>query len=424
MPAIDNRHPRPGDERRSHRPPVLVAFLFALGLVSSGASGQQPLAAVDVAALSKQAETLFGESKFDEALGKLDEIGTAYGDRVPAELAYNRARTLIAMQRVGEAETLLKTVLARASDPTVKAAAAANLGSIEASRATPNEDKASLEQTMDTLRRAERYFRIANAAHPGDGSSAANIDLIQRRIAALQQEQKEKQKADESKSDQNKDKQNDSSENKDGESSKSDADADKSKDQQKKDQNGNSLANELSDLAKKQQEEADQTKDMSKQSLQSGDEQSQRSQQAKDQQELRDRTEKAKQEADAKSSSQSDQPQSKSEMQNAQQKIDEARKAQEQAEQDLKSGKPEQAQQQQQKAADALRQAAEHAKAAEASKDQQPSQDQQKQQQAQAASKPYDATAAQILDRERAIRDRLRQLQMQRSRLVPVEKDW
>lgn len=395
------------------------------------------------------AAELLVTGKHAEAIAAYDALIQSAGQSPPIELRLGRAAALAALQP-GEGEAELRELLASASRPEVQAAAAFHLGLLEARRgepapakpsdgpaggsAAPTPSEANAETAIKTLKRAERFFRMSGALHAGDGGAAVNVDLVQRRIAAIQEQERERQER-EKQQQQNKqqsqqgDKSQQSDQPNPSETGDPKPDQQQGDDQQGKNKDG-SLSDELKNLADQQQRAADETAKQQPSPDQQAAAQK-AAENAQRQRDLREKTrevsEKAKSQADA-----SKRDQKREELDKAKQKLDEAQKAQSQAEQQLKDGNKEEAAKSQQQAADALRQAQQHAAADEAAKQQEKDQQQaeqeakeQPQQQAQQPQRPYDATAAQILDRERWLREQLRRVQAQiRSRTAPVEKDW
>lgn len=394
------------------------------------------------------AAELLASGKHAEAIAAYDALIQSAGQSPPIELRLGRAAALAVLQP-GEGEVELRELLASAKRSEVRAAAAFHLGLLEARRAepgpmapsggsienalSPTPSKTDAETAIKTLKRAERFFRMSGALHAGDGAAAVNVDLVQRRIAAIQEQERERQER-ERQQQQNKqqsqqgDKSQQSDQPNPSETGDPKPDQQQGDDQESTNKDG-SLSDQLKNLADQQQRAADET---AKQQP-SPDQQDAAQKAAESARKQRDLSEKTR-EASEKAKSQADASkgeQKREELDKAKQKLDEAQKAQEQAEQQLKDGKKDDAAKSQQQAADALRQAQQHAAADEAAKQQEKDQLQteqeakQQQQQAQQPQRPYDATAAQILDRERWLREQLRRVQAQmRSRAAPVEKDW
>ncbi len=377
------------------------------------------------------ANKLMQDGKPAEALAIYSAAADTAGANPPAELLFNLACAQLSAGQIAEAEKDLRTVLTSAPTSELRSAAAYNLGLLESQRADAQQEQAP-KDAIDTLRRAERLFRTATS-ESADPAAAKNIDLLQRRIAALldRQKKEDEKKDDKSGKDSKDQKSKDSkpNEKKDGQQGKPDDKNQQSNPSQPDDKN---LSEDLNKLADQQEHQGKKSNDLSKQSEQGAPKEQQQEQQkqaADQQKDIRDKTEQAKKQAESKSSKAQDQPQ-KDAMSRAKDKLDKAEKAQQQAEEKLKQGDTKAAEQLQKEAAQQLRDAAQQAKSAEEAKKQQ----ELKEQQEQAAqdqqqgdkdqSKPFDATAAQILDQERkekAMRDRIAR---QRARPVPVSKDW
>lgn len=310
--------------RRNVRLAAAVALLLGPGA----------LAVVDQPQIDA-AERLFTDKKYADAAGAYarlaDELGPDQAPLAP-KLAFNRGCAQLAAGDVSGAEASFLKVDAATSDLDVRAAARYNLGQIAAKQAEQLAEKQP-EQAIDAYRRAERHFRNTLADRPQNTDAAHNVEVVQRAIARLQEQQKQQQQ------------------------------------QQKKDE-------------QKQQDKQDQKK------------------QDKDQQQKKDQ---------GKQGNKSDQ----------QQKQD----------QDQKSGKPDQQKKSDQEQKQKQQQQNADGKDKQQQSDQAEKGGQGEQQQAQQASpgeqREFDRTAAQILDKERQQRERLKQwLRIMRSRAAPVEKDW
>jgi hypothetical protein len=376
----------------------------------------------------EQANTLLSQGKADDALAMYSKSLEQAGAAAPAELVYDNACALLAAGKLPEAEAGFRTIAARESSP-LAASAAYNLGLIEAKRAEDSAQK-SPQDAIDALKRAERQFRTALAGTPNDDAAAKNIDLVQRRIAALQKKQEEHKKQDEQKKQQ----QQQQKDSKQGESRKSDQQNGEQSQQsnQDKQQGDQNLSDDLNKLAQQEDQQSKDSHDLNDKSQQgkSKEDMAKDQQQAAQKQEdLRKKTDEAKKKTESQSSKAQSQ-QEKDSMNKAKENLDKAEEAQKQAEEKLKNGDSKSAEQLQKDAADKLRQAAQQARKGE---DAQKQQEQQQQQEAQAqqqeqgekqGDKPFDATAAQILDQEKKIKEALARMQRQRSKPAPVAKDW
>lgn len=297
------------------------------------------------------AGSLFADKKFAEAAGAYARLGEQLGPEqthLAPTLGFNRGCAQLAAGDAAAAEKTFLEVDASATDLSVRAAARYNLGQIVAKRAESLAEKQP-DQAIETYRQAERHFRNALADQPGNADAAHNVEVVQRAIAKLQEQQKQQQQQ------QQQQKNNDQ----------------KQKDQQDK--------NEQNQDDKKQDQ--DQNKKDDKSDKQKQDQQKQHpsdpSQQGKDQNKDIEGNK-----TDQKKQAEQDQQKSEQQQQNT-------------------GGQDEQRQNQDQQA-------------------------QQQQQQAKAGDqREFDRTAAQILDKERQQRERLKHwLQLMRARAAPVEKDW
>ncbi len=404
------------------------------------APSQTPSEPMSVQQLAQSAAELLRDGKHEEALSAFDDAIRAAGRRVPIELTLGRAAAL-ALTQPGEAESTLRGILGSDSPEHVRAAAAFHLGAIEASRAeqalplktvesSGAEALSNADAALATLRRAERFYRTSHQLHAGDGAAATNVELVQRRIGAIkdslrrQQEQAQKQQSGKKDaSDQSRPEHSEAGEPRpdqqqgQGEQSGDDSSASTSR----------SLSDELRDLADQQQRAADESSTQAQRGPDDQTKDQRAAESATRQRALNERTQQAARKAGDQQTPRQDASSTPSETP-TQQKLKEAAASQKQAEQQLKDGKFDEAAAAQQRAADALREAQRSAAADEArreSESQQRAQQQAQQQGEQPPGRPFDATAAQILDRERWVREQLRRLQAQmRSRTAPVEKDW
>jgi hypothetical protein len=376
-----------------------------------------------------QANALMAEGKVDEATAIYQQDLAALGEKAPVQLWYDAGCAMLAGKQFEQAEVPLRVALSRAGDDRLRSAAAFNLGVLEARRAE-GKAKDGLDAVVDSLRKAERYFRTAATADPSDASATKNVDLVQRRIAAVQEQQKQErqQKQDNEKKDKSKDnKDGKSGDSKSGDGKNSEQQPDKN-DQQKDD----SLSDQLNDLAKKQEEAGKDSKNLSDKADKGEPKEKLAEDQAKaaqKQQDLSKHTEKARKEAESKSQSAQDQAQ-KEAIDKAKENLDKDQEAQKKAEDKLKEGDTKSAEQLQKEAAQKLQDAAQQAKASQEAKEkaEQTQQAQQQEQQGQQEPgkdmQPFDATAAQILDQERKNKQQAQRIQRQRVRPVQVKKDW
>jgi hypothetical protein len=380
-----------------------------------------PARADDLASRVAQANTLMQQGKPQDALAIYSAAAEKAGPAAPAELIFNRACALLATDQIADAEAGFRAVLARAANDPLRAAAGYNLGLLESKRADAQQGANSAE-AIDTLRRAERLFRSASAPAP-DPAAAKNIDLVQRRIAALLEHQKQEEQ--QKKEPQNQQGQSDKDSKPQNSDEKKNGGQSQDKNQQQSTAKDQNLSDDLNTLADRQEQQSKQSDALNKQSEQGTpqDQLADQQQKAADQQkDLRDKTEQAKKQAASKSGAAKDQRQ-KDALNQATDKLDKAQQAQRQAEEKLRQGDAKSAEQLQQEAARQLHEAAQQAKSAE---DAQQKQEQAQQQEAdrQQQGKPFDATAAQILDQERTNKALRERMTRQRIRPAPVSKDW
>jgi Ca-activated chloride channel homolog len=416
-------------QHNTTRPAAALLRLCALAALACVLAA--PLVrADDLADQISAANKLMQSGKPQEALSAYSAAAEKAGEAAPSELLFNRACAQLAADQLPDAETGFRSVLTKSGSETLRASANYNLGLIESRHADSKQDTA-LPEAIDHLRRAERFFRAANASAT-DPDAARNIDLVQRRIAALldKQKQQDQQKKDEDKQDKskqdskdNKSKDQRQSDQKSGDQSKSD---EKNQQQNSDDQN---LSDDLNKLADQQEQQSKQSNSMTKQSEQGAPKEQMADQQKKaaDQQsDLHKKTEEAKKQAEAKSGAAQDKGQ-KDALDQTKDKLDKATQAQQQAEEKLKQGDTKGAEEKQKEAAQQLRDAAQQAKSAEEAKQKQDAAQEQaaKQQQGEdPQGKPFDATAAQILDQERRDKQMRDRMMRQRVRPAPVPKDW
>lgn len=389
--------------------------------------------------------------------GASSAVDTTIPQHFADVLLYNLGSAQLAAGNLAEADRSLRAVIERSPDASLRAKAGFNLGSLEATRAEPlAEDKP--QEAVDTYRKAERFFRAALTDDPSDTATRENIDAVQRRIAALlekikqQEEEKKKQQQQQEqqgqseqqpppeKGGQGKDTQNNKSQQNQGENKEG---GQKQQDQQQQQQSASDALNRLS---QEQKEQSRKSEEQAKQ--QPSDEKSkQQAESAQKQEDLRKQTEQAAEQLRQQAEKTQD-PKQKEQLQEAAKKAQDATEQQKQAERDLKQGESEKAAEQQKQAADKLSEAQANAERADEMRTEQEQQQQdkadakkddqqkgQQQQQAQAAQeaqqgkdgqqRPFDATAAQILDKEKENKRLLERYYRQlRGKPAPVKKDW
>ena len=330
MSGIAKQLHHPGHKRAV----AYLATIFAFSLSLS------PARADDLAAQTLAANKLLQDGKPIEAVDAYSAALAAAPSPIP-ELLFNRGCAQLAGNKLPEAEADFRSVLAKNAPDTLRSASFYNLGQIESKLADAAAEK-TIPDAIEHLRRAERCFRSAAAAAP-DPAASKNIDLIQRRLAALLEKQKqEQQKKDEENQKQDKSKDGKSPNSKDqkpsdqksNEQQKSDG---KNQQQNPEDQN---LSDDLNKLADQQDQQSKESKDLSKQSEQGApkDKMSeQQKQAAQKQNDLQKKTEQAKQQAESKSGKSQDQKE-KASLDKTKGTLDKAQQAQKQAEDKLKQG--------------------------------------------------------------------------------------
>lgn len=416
--------------------PRLMAVVLTGGLLSSVLVA--PALADSASERVQQANEMMAAGKPGDALPLYDAAITALPTGTPpsARLVFNRGCAHSAIGNLDAAEADLGAALEQAQNDSLRSAAAYNLGLIHASRAE-QAAKDKPEAAIAELRKAERLFRTGFALSPADAGAARNVEVTQRRLAELEdrlRKQKEQEKKDQQ-----------SQSGKDGKKGEQQKKAGDQKgqpnDQQQNQQQSGSPSERLDQLAKEQDQQSKKSQEQAgKQAEQSpADRQETNQRQAKDQESLRDETKNASSQLRDMAEQQQDEK-TRDELKAAADKLDKTQADQKKAEEDLTAGKPEDASKSQDGAAKKLREATANAKAAEQALAQQKQDEQQKGKEQEAKeAKPdpasdkqngepqraFNATAAQILDREKQIRDQIdKYLRAMRTRTAPVEKDW
>ena len=424
--------------RRCGRSRVIAVLAAGVVACAVGAALADP-----AAQRVERANALLEEGKPAEALAMYEQAveDLGLGAKAPPVITYNKGCANLALGKLPEAEADLRDALERSGDEKLRAAAAYNLGLIEAKRAE-GQTKDKPEDAVTGYRKAERLFRSSFASDPSDENAATNVELSQRRIATLEQEiqkRKQEQQKKEAGTKEGKTK----SDGKKQASQDQNGQGEKKEDSPKPDeQKPGSASEKLDELAKQQEKEANESsKQAQEQPRQTPEQQKQeQDKQAKDQGNLREQTKDASDQIRDMAKQQADEK-AKQEMNNAADKLEQTQDEQKKAEEQLKQGKPEEASKTQEQAAEKMRQAQQNAKAAEQQLAQQKQQEQEKKdKQAKEKEKegqeqgkeeqaqeehPFNATAAQILDREKQIREQIEKyLRQMRARTAPVEKDW
>lgn len=411
----------------------------------------------------------FGKAQYKEADAAY-QLARDGGYATP-QVVYNQACAKLEIGQLDDAERLFRQVDADPASGSLAAAARFNLGSAAYRQARALMEKSQQPaagndaapvppapaEILDLLKKSDRGFRGALELDPTDQDAARNVETVQRAIRQIkdQIEAQRKQQEQQQQQQQKDGQPSDPKDQKPGQKSKDDQKQQEgkqddqqgspdSKQEQKQDQKDDaadapkSAKEQLSDLARKQQELAEQSrktaqerKDSQQGKPGSPSEQELRDQEARQreqQRELNRQTQEAsKQLGEEKKAAPS--PEDKQKLDESSKQTEAAERAQQRAEQALKNHNPEKASQEQQRASELLQQAAGNAAEAEQPPQPSPAQPQEGQQEAKEPSDAQqpksDMTAARILDKERreAAQKALRSLRL-RGRAAPVEKDW
>lgn len=321
---------------RQSRPGVASLALLAVLTLALPCQAQVTQAELDAAA------QLVRDKKHAEAVDAfaalIPRLGPAQ-QKLAEPLEFNRAAALAAAGQAEQASAAFLKLDQATSDRPLRAAARASLAQISAQLAEKAAET-DLAQAIEQYRRAERLYRNALPETAVDQREPLmrNIEVVQRRIAKLQEQQKQEQQ----------------------------------QQQQQQDQQNNQQKQQ------QEQQESSKSKDQRQQESKDGE----NSQSSPDQQQKQDSSEKGQQ----------NQPEQKP--------------SDKQQNESGEGSKPDQQEQQQSQEASEGKQAGELGK----------------EQGAQA--RDFDRTAAEILDKERKQRERIRQMLMKMRRAAPVERDW
>lgn len=151
------------------------------------------------------------EGKPDDAI-KSFEQADALADPHRAAAIRESARFNIglahaAAKRDADAAKVFQSLADSATNPGIASSAQYQLGLLEHASAVQGmsaKEPAPIDQTIETLTRAERHFRNSLTGETTDDDARRNIDLTQRLIAALKKQQEEQQKQQEQQQQQNK----------------------------------------------------------------------------------------------------------------------------------------------------------------------------------------------------------------------------
>ncbi len=391
---------------------------------------------------------LLQDGKPGEALSLLDGATVRHPDS--AKIAAARGAAQLAVQQTAEAEASFRRAeqLALGQDPATVARARFNLGLMDASRAAA-QAREDPKAAITTLEQAERWFRNSRPGLKSDerAAAASNIESIQLAREALRKqiaEQEAKETPQESPPQSNTG-QPGEGQSGDGKSGRpSGSPGDQQQEQKPQTPPEQKSAEDLANLARQQEEAAKGSQQAQQQQGQTPDQKREQADKlAQEQRKLSEQAEKLdeqlrQQQAQAKASESAQQnsapqPENKpsDNLARSRDKLDEARQAQARAEEQLRQGDTSAAEQAQREAAEKLKDAARAAlgldqHAAEGEQESQPQEQQAGEQQGDQGQRAFNATAANILDREAKQRDAIRRFlkSQQRTRTPPVEKDW
>ena len=164
-----------------------MAAILAAGAIVLPVAAQVEQSEMDAAAAR------FAEKKYPEAVTLYDRLLSQLGpdeQHLRPVLTFNRGCDQLAAEDQPGAEKSFLEVDSSATDRRLRSAARYNLGRMACTQAealTEKDRKAAIE----IYRRAERFFRNAIGDEPDSADAARNIDLVQRRIAKLLEEQQQ-----------------------------------------------------------------------------------------------------------------------------------------------------------------------------------------------------------------------------------------
>ena len=236
--------------------PLSVATMCMLPIAAFGQSGDSGSSQLDSAQQINLANTLVRDGKIDEAIAEYQQIQPDIRQR--SELDYNLAVAQFRKGDIEAAQSLFQTA-ASSDDSAIASASRFNLGNCLSSKAltTAEQDKpAAIEQ----LRQAISHYRGSLRGNPDNADARANIELAAELIRKLEEEQKQDEQ-------QKQDQQNQQQDQYDQQEQEQD-------EQQKQDQN-----NQQQDQGDQQEQEQKQDQSGEGQDEQSADEQPQDEQQ-------------------------------------------------------------------------------------------------------------------------------------------------
>ena len=221
--------------------------LTVIAIASAPSPAQSPRSAGETASEINAANNLLREGKVEEALAAFHRV--VPGDQQRDELNYNMAVAEYRNGNIDAAEKLFSEV-AGTGLPAISSSSRYNLGNCKYAKAVQlaEQDKPA---AIECLRDAVSHYRGALRGNSNNPDARANIELAGALIRKLEQEQKQQEQKDQS------EQKNDSQQ--DGEQQKSDS-KDSTSDQQKKDQQknqGESSASDKSDKSDKDEQKED-----------------------------------------------------------------------------------------------------------------------------------------------------------------------
>ncbi len=356
-----------------------------------------------------------------EALALLEAAAQRFPDS--PEVAYNRGCAQLALDQRAEAEASFRAAdeLASLRPGASRTAASAryNLGLIEAQRAA-QQAQTDPQAAMESLARAERWFRNARPGLTGEARDAAarNIEQVQGVREAIRRAVEEQKRQEQ----QQQQSQSQSQSGQGGQQGQPRQGGDQRQQQPQPPTPEQQAAQDLADLARQQEAAANESGAAARDTQADPESRKQKAEElGRKQEEISKRAEAA----DEQLKNAAERQQGESRAQRAREQLEQAREAQRRAEEQLRQGDTAGAERSQRQAAERLRDAA---RAAAGIEEQPPELAEQAQSQG-AEGQPqraFDATAASILDREAREREAIRRFlrSQQRARPPAVEKDW
>lgn len=359
-----------------------------------------------------------------EALALLEAAAQRFPDS--PEVAYNRGCAQLALDQRAEAEASFRAAdeLASLRPGASQTAARAryNLGLMEAQRAA-QQAQTDPQAAMESLARAERWFRNARPGLTGEARDAAarNIEQVQGVREAIRRAVEEQKRQEQQQ--QQKQSQSQSQQGQGGQQGQPRQGGDQQQQHQPQQPTPEQqAAQDLADLARQQEAAANESGAAARDTQAEPESRKQKAEElGRKQEEISKRAEAA----DEQLKNAAERQQGESNAQRAREQLEQAREAQRRAEEQLRQGDTAGAERSQRQAAERLRDAARAA----AGIEEQPPEPAEQEQSQRAEGQPqraFDATAASILDREAREREAIRRFlrSQQRARPPAVEKDW